>query len=48
MFQEACRATEALPYEGGSMMLLVDIEDPDTIADMIVSMASELPAPKKR
>ena len=38
----------ALPYEGGSMMLLVDTEDPDTIAAMVVSMASELPAPKKR
>ena len=45
---DAVLQTEELPYEGGSMMLLVDIEDPETIADMVVSMASELPTPKKR
>ena len=35
--------TEQIPYEGGSPMLLVDIEDARAIADMVVSMATELP-----
>lgn len=37
-----------VPYEGGSEMLLVDIEDSDAIADLVTSMLPELPAPKKR
>ena len=40
--------TEQIPYEGGSPMLFVDSEDVRAIADMVVSMATELPAPKKR
>ena len=40
--------TEELPYEGSSMMLLVDIEDAATIAEMVEGMVSELPEPKKR
>ena len=37
-----------VPYEGASPMLLVDIEDTETIADMVVSMLPDLPEPKKR
>lgn len=37
-----------IPYEGASPMLLVDVEDSEVIADMVVSMLSELPEPKKR
>ena len=36
------------PYEGASPMLLVDIEDPDAVRNLVVSMLPELPEPKKR
>lgn len=39
---------EELPYEGGSAMLLVDIENAAALADMIAAMAEELPMPKRR
>ena len=48
---EASRAvlsTYEMPYEGGSPMLLVDIEDEETIADLVIGMLPELPEPKKR
>ena len=45
---DAVLHAEELPYEGGSMMLLVDIEDVDTIAEMIGGMLPELPEPKNR
>ena len=48
---EASRAalsTCEMPYEGGSPMLLVDIEDEETIADLVIGMLPELPEPKKR
>ena len=41
-------STTELPYEGGSPMLLVDIEDREVIADMVASMLPDLPEPKKR
>lgn len=45
---DAVLQTEELPYDGGSMMLLVDIEDVDAVTDMVTAMIAELPAPKKR
>ena len=41
-------STYEIPYEGSSPMLLVDIEDTDAIADLVVSMLPELSEPKKR
>lgn len=41
-------STYEIPYEGGSPMLLVDIEDPDALAELIAEMLPDLPAPKKR
>ena len=40
--------TAEVPYEGGSEMLLVDVEDAGTIAELVEDMLLELPAPKKR
>ncbi len=40
--------TEELPYEGSSMMLLVDIEDAAAVSEMVAEMLPSLPAPKKR
>ena len=37
-----------IPYEGGSPMLLVDIEDSDTLAELVAEMLPDLPEPKKR
>ena len=37
-----------MPYKGASEMLLVDVEDRDTVASMVVGMLPELPEPKKR
>lgn len=37
-----------LPYEGGSLMFLVDTENKNTIAEMVTAMLPELPEPKKR
>ena len=44
----AVLSTVEVPYEGGSPMLLVDVEDSEVIADMVVSMLPDLPEPKKR
>ena len=38
----------AIPYEGAKEMLLVEIEDRDTLHDVVDAMWQELPAPKKR
>lgn len=40
-------ATE-VPYEGAAEMRLVDVEDRDSVAELIISMLPELPEPKKR
>ena len=45
---DAMLHAEELQYEGGSMMLLVDIEDVDAITEMVEGMLPELPEPKKR
>ena len=36
------------PYDGASPMLLVDVEDAETISAMIAAMLDELPEPKRR
>lgn len=41
-------APRAIPYEGAKEMLLVEIEDCDTLHDVVEAMWEELPAPKKR
>ena len=41
-------APRATPYEGGKEMLLVEIEDRDTLHDVVEAMWEELPAPKQR
>ena len=45
---QAILTSYEIPYEGGSPMLLVDIEDADEIAFMVEAMLPELPEPKKR
>ena len=44
----AVLSTTEIPYEGASPMLLVDIENGEAIAEMVLNMLPELPAPKKR
>ena len=44
----AVLSTVETPYEGASPMLLVDIENGAAVADMVLAMLPELPAPKKR
>ncbi|NHM15271.1 transcriptional regulator [Eggerthellaceae bacterium zg-887] len=44
----AVLSTSEIPYDGASEMMLVDIEDRDSVADLVVSMLPELPEPKKR
>ena len=44
----AVLSTVEVPYEGASPMLLVDIENKQVIADMVIGMLPELPEPKKR
>jgi len=44
----AVLSTVEVPYEGASTMLLVDIENNEIIADMVIGMLPELPEPKKR
>ena len=39
---------EHLPYEGAKPMLLVDSENPELIAAVIIAMLPQLPAPKKK
>ena len=42
-------ASEEIPYEGGSYMLLVDgIDDRDVLRELIEAMYPHLPEPKKR
>ena len=45
LLPEAQRAT---PYEGAKEMLLVEVEDRDTLHDVVDAMWQELPAPKKK
>lgn len=48
---EASRAvlsTSEIPYDGASEMMLVDIEDRDAVADLVIRMLPELPEPKRR
>lgn len=44
----AVLATQSIPYEGASPMLLVDVEDRETLAEMVTSMLPELPERKPR
>ena len=44
----AVLSTTEVPYEGASPMLLVDIENSEAIAAMVLDMLPELPEPKKR
>jgi len=39
---------EDMPYEGAQPMLVVDIEDAETVASLVMSMLPELPEPKRR
>lgn len=41
-------APRAIPYEGAKEMLLVELEDRDTLHDVVDAMWEELPAPKKK
>lgn len=41
-------APRAIPYEGAKEMLFVEVEDRDTLHDVVDAMWEELPAPKKR
>lgn len=44
----AVLAMEDVPYDGASPMLVVDVEDPDAVAEMVEAMLEELPEPRKR
>lgn len=44
----AALSTSEIPYDGASAMMLVDIEDRDSITDLVISMLPELPTPKRR
>ena len=41
-------APRAIPYEGAKEMLLVEVEDRDTLHDVVDAMWEEVPTPKKR
>ena len=41
-------AAKELPYEGAKEMLLVDVDDRETVTRLIEAMYQELPEPKKR
>lgn len=48
---EASRAalsTTDTPYDGASEMMLVDVEDRESVANLVSSMLSELPEPRRR
>ena len=45
---QAVLATAAVPYDGASTMLVVDVEDADVVADLVAKMLPELPTPKRR
>ena len=37
-----------VPYEGASPMRLVDVEDAEAVAAMVLAMLDELPGPRRR
>lgn len=41
-------AERDIPYEGAKEMLLVDVDDRDTLTQLIEAMYQELPEPRKR
>ena len=41
-------APRVTPYKGAKEMLLVELEDRDTLHDVVDAMWEELPAPKKK
>ena len=41
-------AEREFPYEGGSEMVLVDMDDRDFIRKVVLAMYDEIPTPKKR
>ena len=48
---EASRAAlsaSARPYDGASEMMLVDVEDRESVAELVTSMLPELPEPRRR
>lgn len=44
----AALTMEEVPYDGASPMLVVDVEDPDAVAELVESMLAELPEGKRR
>ena len=44
----AALTASEVPYDGASEMLLVDVEDRDTVTALVAGMLPELPGPKKR
>lgn len=44
----AALSTSEIPYDGASEMMLVDIEDRDSVAELVLRMLPELPEPKRR
>lgn len=44
----AALSAAEVPYEGASPMLLVDVEDAESVAAMVLAMLPELPEPKQR
>lgn len=44
----AALSTTEIPYDGASAMMLVDMEDRDSITGLVISMLSELSEPKRR
>ncbi len=44
----AMLSSSEIPYDGAPEMMLVDIEDRDAVADLVIRMLPELPEPKRR
>lgn len=44
----AVLSTTEIPYDGASAMMLVDIENRDSVADLVFAMLQELPEQKRR
>jgi len=44
----AVLSASEVPYDGASTKMLVDVEDRDAVADLVIRMLSELPEPKRR
>ena len=44
----AALSAHEVPYEGAAPMLVVDIEDRETVAELVEAMLPELPAGKRR